>query len=192
MALPMRQCSVSKQAQDRLKPAYEDLFKKLLNATQHGLPHEPIPRPLLEDNEEIREANLERLWDLGGFNFTCMSHQNSIRIPNSASILVSNYQDIYLDRKSNEAVYAFWRTKVGERIKDPKKRALLAPVVPPHVFGGKRPSLEQRFYEVLSQNNVDLVDTKATPILEIHEHGLKTSEKDYEFDVLIFATGSHN
>lgn len=87
--------------------------------------------------------------------------------------------------------YAFWRRKVSERIKDPEKRDLLAPAVAPHPIGSKRQSLEQNFYEILNQDNVDLVDLNATPILEIRENGLKTANKEYEFDVLIFATGKH-
>ncbi|KAF8550520.1 cyclohexanone monooxygenase [Imleria badia] len=171
MALPMGQYSVSRRVQDHFKPVYEELFKKL-STTFSGLLDEFIPRPLSGDSEEQREANFERLWNLGGFHFW-----------------LCNYQDILFDRASNEVAYAFWRKKVSERIKDPEKRDLLAPALAPHPFGTKRPSLEQRFYEVFNQENVDLVDIKATPILEIHENGLKTADKEYELDVLIFATG---
>lgn len=105
-------------------------------------------------------------------------------------MLVSNYQDLLTDRTSNEVVYAFWRRKVSERIRDPKKRELLAPAVTPHPLGAKRQSMEQNYYEIFNQDNVDLIDLKATPILEITETGLRTADKEYEFDVLIFATGA--
>ena len=98
--------------------------------------------------------------------------------------------DILFDRASNKVAYAFWRKKVSERIKDLEKRALLAPEVPPHPVACKRQSLEQYFYEIFNQDNVDLVDLNATPILEINKNGLKTANKEYEFDVLIFATGT--
>jgi len=52
--------------------------------------------------------------------------------------------------------------------------------------------LEQNLYEIFNQDNVDLVDTKATPILEIHESGLKTADREYEFDVLVLATGAQS
>lgn len=87
--------------------------------------------------------------------------------------------------------YAFWRRKVSERIKNPEKRDLLAPAIAPHPIGAKRHSLEQNFYEIFNQDNVDLVDLNATPILEICENGLKTTNKEYPFDVLVFATGKH-
>ena len=68
MALPMKQYSVSKQVQDHFKPVYEELYKKL-NTTFTGAIGEMIPRPMLNDSEEEREANFERIWDLGGFSF---------------------------------------------------------------------------------------------------------------------------
>lgn len=76
-------------------------------------------------------------------------------------------------------------------MKDPKKRELLAPVVPPHPFGCRRPCQEQSFYEIFNQDNVDLVDINANPIIEITPKGVKTMEKEYEFDVLVLATGAH-
>jgi cation diffusion facilitator CzcD-associated flavoprotein CzcO len=56
-------------------------------------------------------------------------------------------------------------------------------------FGTKRPCLEQRYYEVYNQPNVELVPLKENPILEITEKGIKTKDKEYEVDVLVFATG---
>ena len=106
------------------------------------------------------------------------------------SIIVANYQDLLVDKDSNDASYAFWRKKVSERVKDPIKRELLAPTVAPHPFGCKRPCLEQSFYEVFNQDNVDLVDVNVNPILEITPKGVKTTDKEYELDVLILATGA--
>ena len=104
--------------------------------------------------------------------------------------IVANYQDLLSDKDSNDAAYAFWRKKVGERVKDPIKCELLAPVLPPHPFGCKRPCQEQYFYEIFNQGNIDLVDISANPILEITPQGVKTTENEYELDVLILATGA--
>ena len=75
-------------------------------------------------------------------------------------------------------------------MKDPKKREILAPAVPPHPFGCKRPCQEQYFYEIFNQDNVDLVDINANPITEITQKGLKTKGNEYELDVLVLATGA--
>lgn len=78
---------------------------------------------------------------------------------------------------------------MNKRVKDPNKRELLVPTEAPHPFGCKRPALEQNFYEALNQDNVDIADISTHPILEITEKGVKTTEREHELDVLIFATG---
>ena len=49
--------------------------------------------------------------------------------------------------------------------------------------------LETKYYEVYNQPNVRLVDIKETPIERITPTGIKTSDADYEFDIIIYATG---
>jgi cation diffusion facilitator CzcD-associated flavoprotein CzcO len=49
--------------------------------------------------------------------------------------------------------------------------------------------LESGYYEVYNQDNVVLVDLRETPIERITPKGIKTSTAEYEFDVIIFATG---
>lgn len=91
---------------------------------------------------------------------------------------------------ANAEAYKFWQKKTKERIKDPKKRAILAPEKAPHTFGTKRPSLEQKYYEVLDQENNHVVDLKETPIEEVKENGIMTSDgKLHEFDIIAVATG---
>ncbi|CUM49408.1 uncharacterized protein AC631_05899 [Debaryomyces fabryi] len=58
-----------------------------------------------------------------------------------------------------------------------------------HPIFTKRPSLEQTYYDVLNQDNVEIVNVKDEPILEVTNTGLITSEKEYEFDIIIYATG---
>ena len=104
--------------------------------------------------------------------------------------IVGNYLDVLLDQACNDEAYAFWRKKVCERIKDPVKRELLAPEVQPHPIGCKNVSLEENFYEVCDRDNIEIIDVKATPILEVTPTGIKTSAKEIDLDVLIFATGA--
>jgi len=58
-----------------------------------------------------------------------------------------------------------------------------------HPFGTKRVPLESGYYEVYNQDNVVLVDLHETPIERITPKGIKTSAAEYEFDIIIFATG---
>ncbi|KAL2818568.1 hypothetical protein BJX63DRAFT_429069, partial [Aspergillus granulosus] len=76
------------------------------------------------------------------------------------------------------------------RIQDPEKRDLLAPLVPPHPFGAKRPSLEQDFYEQFNKPNVHIADTSRHPIVELTPTGIATADgKVHEVDVIAVATG---
>ena len=62
--------------------------------------------------------------------------------------------------------------------------------MPPHPYGVKRISLEQRFYEVFNQTNVTLVDLKATPIERVTRDGVLTADgRVHELDILVLATG---
>ena len=86
--------------------------------------------------------------------------------------------------------YEFWRDKVRQRIKDPRTAEKLAPTVPPHPYGVKRLSLEQRYYEVYNQPNVALVDLLETPIERITTEGVQTRDGAvHALDALILATG---
>jgi len=58
-----------------------------------------------------------------------------------------------------------------------------------HGFGTRRLPLETFYYEVYNRDNVELVDITETPIERITPKGIKTSEREYTFDIIIFATG---
>ncbi len=49
--------------------------------------------------------------------------------------------------------------------------------------------LETRYYEVYNQPNVELVDINETPIERITPTGIKTTDAEYAFDIIIYATG---
>lgn len=61
--------------------------------------------------------------------------------------LMNNYYDMTRNPEANQEAYNFWRDRTRERVQDPRKAELLAPMERPHLFGGKRLSLEQDFYD---------------------------------------------
>lgn len=93
------------------------------------------------------------------------------------------------DNEANMEAYKFWRKKVLARVKDEEKQKILAPEVPPHPWGTKRPSLEQRFYEVVDADNVTIIDVNENPIEDVKAEGLVTPKGLQEIDILILATG---
>jgi cation diffusion facilitator CzcD-associated flavoprotein CzcO len=49
--------------------------------------------------------------------------------------------------------------------------------------------METKYYEVYNQDNVKLVDLTETPIERITPTGIRTSDADHGFDMIIYATG---
>ena len=96
---------------------------------------------------------------------------------------------ILFDESLNEECYQFWRKKTLPRINDAKNQEILAPAHKLHPFGVKRVSLEQNFFEIFNQKNVELVSLPETPIECFTETGIKTSAGVTEFDIIILATG---
>ena len=92
-----------------------------------------------------------------------------------------------LPGEANEDYAEFVRNKIRDRVHDPVVAEMLAPK--DHMFGSKRLPCESGYYEVYNRDNVLLVDVKKAPIERITPTGLKTTEAEYELDVIIFATG---
>lgn len=132
----------------------------------------PLGDSALAVSESERNAVFEERWNQGGFGFW-----------------LGTFADVLQDIDANVTAYEFWRDKVRARVKDPVMQDKLAPMKPLHPIGTKRPSLEQRYYEVYNQPNVTLVDVRTDPIVEITPTGLRTAEATFEFDILVLATG---
>ena len=95
--------------------------------------------------------------------------------------------DLIRGKKANDAISAFIAKKIRQRVKDPKVADKLIPKN--HGFGTRRVPLESGYFEVFNQDNVELVDVNETPIERITPTGIKTSAREYEFDMIIYATG---
>jgi cation diffusion facilitator CzcD-associated flavoprotein CzcO len=85
--------------------------------------------------------------------------------------------------------YRLRRDEVRARLPNERLREKFAPTGKPHAFGCKRISLENGFYELFGKPNVRLVDVNETPIVEVTPRGIKTSEKEWDFDYIVCATG---
>ncbi|EEU42250.1 uncharacterized protein NECHADRAFT_79991 [Fusarium vanettenii 77-13-4] len=169
-ALPMRQKPWGNQD----KTAYPSLYKQM-KTTSGGFLFDKVQRRAMDDTPEQRAALYEELWQQGGF-----------------AVTLGSYVDLMTDLESSQAIYEFWRDKVRKRIlkNDPELLEHLAPMKPPFPFGTKRPSLEQKFYEVFNQDNVKLVGLKKNPIDEVLPHGVRLADGTVlELDALILATG---
>lgn len=171
LALAMQQCALDKATQVEMKRDYPARFARRRESFG-GFDFHASGKSALEVSPEERQAIYEASWAAGGFSFWA-----------------STFYDVMMNLEANRTAYDFWRAKVQARIRDPKLAEQLAPREPPHPFGVKRPSLEQTYYDVFNQDNVRLVDLKATPILEITPGGVRTADGEYDLDILVLATG---
>lgn len=98
--------------------------------------------------------------------------------------------DMTRNSTANQHAYNYWRDRVRSRVHDPRKAELLAPTDRPHLFGGKRLSLEQDFYDHFNKPNVDVVDVRTNPIVKFTEDGVVQQDGTaHKLDVIALATG---
>jgi cation diffusion facilitator CzcD-associated flavoprotein CzcO len=171
--LPMHQRTWTREQQDEWRSNYPALFAASRNSAV-GIPSKRHELRVQDVDPAKREQYYEEMWKAGGHQF-----------------LLRNYNNIMLDKDANKAVYSFWKNKVQQRLTDPKKQALMTPDEMPYFFSTKRTPLEHDFYEILNQDNVDIVDINAHPIDRFTERGvhLGGEERERAFDYIICATG---
>ncbi|KAK3708387.1 hypothetical protein LTR37_011483 [Vermiconidia calcicola] len=170
--LRMGQRDWTEEEQRAWRTFYPALFKAGRDSAA-GFPTARSQTSLFDVPEAEREVFWEEIWTRGAFNFA-----------------LNNYYDIVLDPKANKVAYDFWRRKVCERLTDPEKQKIMAPETAPYYFGTKRSPLEQDYYEVLNQSNVNIHDLNAVPLKSFHGKGLlMADDKLHEFDAVVLATG---
>jgi cyclohexanone monooxygenase len=170
-SLPARNGPMDLEIEARHKAEYTDR-RAAAYETPFGIAGFPPPtKSALDVTPEEREAQYEAKWAEGG----------------SISFLYS-YTDILVNKASNDTASEFVRNKIRSIVKDPAVAELLAPK--DHPIGTKRLCLDTNYYEKYNRDNVTLVNARATPIEELTETGLRTSDgTNYEFDAIVFATG---
>ncbi|KAM0548400.1 hypothetical protein ACHAPJ_009884 [Fusarium lateritium] len=172
LAVPMRRKYPTVEEQQQSKKFYPELFR-YREYNFAGFHYDWYEKNTFDDSPEEREAFYESVWRDGGFRYW-----------------VAVYKDNLFDAEANKESYKFWAKKTRDRIGDPKKRDLLAPLDMPHFFGVKRPCLEYNYYEQFNRPNVDVVDIKNNAIKEFNETGITLQDgTHHEFDVIAVATG---
>ena len=168
-SIPARNAPLSPERLAQVKSEYPSIVETL-RASNAGFPYEMSMRSALEDSEEQRNAVYEKLWKEGGFAF-----------------FWGSYFDVVVDEKANDTAADFIRQKIRETVKDPEVAEMLIPRGYP--FGTKRPPIDTDYFESFNRDNVTLVDLKKDPLVEITPKGLRTEGGEFEFDILVLATG---
>ena len=166
---PLHNRPISEQEMDAIRADYDRIFARCAD-TPGGFLHGPDPRSFHDLAADERREFWERLYASPGFEKW-----------------VGNFREIFMDEDANAEFSEFVADKIRERVHDPAVAEKLIPR--DHGFGVQRVPLETRYYEAYNLPHVDLVDIEETPIVEITEQGVRTSDTEREFDVIVYATG---
>lgn len=123
---------------------------------------------VFEADPDQREHEFQWRWEEGGF------------------VILGAFGDTTLSMEANAFPADFVRRKIKEIVDDPEVAELLTPK---QAFGCKRLCLDTGYLETYNQPHVHLVDVSTSPIERLTEKGLVTGGREYEFDVIIMATG---
>ena len=166
---PLKNGPITPEEMRKIKASYPEIFRRC-DENYSCFLHTPDPRSTFEVTAEEREAFLEKLYETQGFG-----------------MWQGNFRDMLTNREANAVISEFVARKIRQRVNDPKVADKLIPKN--HGFGTRRVPMETNYYEVYNQPNVQLVDIKEAPIERITPNGIKTSNAEYEFDMIIYATG---
>ena len=166
---PLHNSKIEPDEMEVIRANYDDMFEHCTQ-TAAGFIHDVDPRDTFDVSEEERYEFWERLYASPGFG-----------------IWQGNFKDILTNSEANKAISDFIADKIRGRVNDP---AIAEKLIPKdHGFGTKRVPLETNYFESYNQENVELIDISETPIQRITPKGVLTSEKEFAFDFIIYATG---
>jgi len=127
------------------------------------------PKNAVDCSPDEQQETLERYWAMGGL------------------AMLACFADVIINAESNKIVADFVRAKIRAVVTDPEVAQRLTPTN--HTYGTKRPPVGTDYYETYNRENVELIDVNATPIEAITPTGIRTSERDFAFDSIVYATG---
>ena len=169
-SIPARHETVDRRfIEEDVKPNYDEIWEKA-RWSRSGFPVEFSQLSALDVTAEERQEIYETHWAKGGFGF-----------------LHGTFADIRTDIRANDTVAEFVRSKIREIVDDPETAEKLVPM--DHPYGSKRALIDTNYFETYNRENVELVDIRRSPIREITPTGIRTEDEEFEFDIIVFATG---
>jgi len=166
---PLHNGPISAEEMDDIRSRYDEIFETCAR-TPGGFEHEPDRRGFYEVTPEERIKLWEQLYQQPGF-----------------AIWLRNFREIFTDEAANAELSAWVADRIRERVNDPVIAEKLIPK--DHGFGVQRVPMETNYFEVYNQPNVRLVDISETPIERVTKTGIRTSAEEFEFDIIVYATG---
>jgi cation diffusion facilitator CzcD-associated flavoprotein CzcO len=167
-SLPAHNRLLLPHEQEDMKARYRE-WRQLQKESGFGVPVDVPTQSALKVTDEERTKTFEQAWDSG-----------------SLVNLLTAYTDLAVNQDANDTARQFVHSKIHELVRDPQTAADLCPDYP---VGTKRPCLDTGYYEAYNRENVHLVNLRRTPLVEVTAKGVLTTEREYEFDAMVYATG---
>ena len=168
-AAPLHNTVIDDEEMADIRARYDEIFA-LCASTPGGFEHGPIDLSFWDATREERIEIWDRLYEGAGFG-----------------IWLSHFREIFLDERANAEFSEYIADRTRQRINDPVLAEKLIPK--DHGFGIQRVPLETNYFETYNRDNVTLVDLAEAPIERITKTGVKTTDAEYEFDIIIYSTG---
>ncbi|MEU6643611.1 NAD(P)/FAD-dependent oxidoreductase [Saccharomonospora sp. NPDC046836] len=149
--------------------AHHEEISRLVRNHPAGWPWELVNRKCVETPAEVRDAMFEAAWQEGGF-----------------ALLYKTFSDLSTDKAANDIACAWMAKKIASIVDDPE---VVDKLTPTHPYGAKRPPAADGYYQAFNEPHVRLVDIKETPIEAFTEKGIRTTEDEFEVDLIVLATG---
>jgi len=174
--LPARNHPVTEEQMRDIKDKYDEVWQTARDQI-FGMHFVDSKQEMMkmEDKEKIRRV-LENGWEIGGFRY-----------------IFETFSDLMTSQEANDIASDFVKEKIRATVHDESTADLLCPT---HGLMGKRPPLGHHYFQTFNKPNVKLIDLSDNPIETITETGIKltgkdkrTGEDEYEFDMIIYATG---
>ncbi|MEH6568745.1 MAG: NAD(P)/FAD-dependent oxidoreductase [Halioglobus sp.] len=170
--LPAMQKPMTPQWEKEIKDNYDDIVAKCRNHVFGMAFESSAGRNAVDTPEEERQKIFEENWN-GSFRW-----------------VFETFDDLLADADANKMASEFIINKMKERIEDPELAKILVPELGEYPLFAKRPPLDHGYLEAYSRDNVKLVDIRnAESIVEITKTGVRTTQNEFEFDIIILATG---
>ncbi|MBI1737016.1 MAG: NAD(P)/FAD-dependent oxidoreductase [Candidatus Rokubacteria bacterium] len=167
-SIPARNAPLDPEVERRVKARYAE-HRRQARESRIGFVVERREEPALAVPPDERQREYEARWRRGGLGFA------------------ATFPDLLTSAEANETAAEFFRAKIRSIVRDPAVADALTPRDYP--VGTKRLCVDTNYYDTFNRDNVTLVDLRKAPIEAITAEGLRTRDRAYALDRLVFATG---
>lgn len=166
-SLPSRNRPLTEQDHEQFEAEFEAYLESLQHSDFGRVPPTAATAPI--PARDVQWKRYEALWQEGG-----------------GAILYA-FPNILTHHGVNDVACDFVRTKIRETVQDPQTADDLCPTN--HPLGVKRICVDSGYFETFNRPNVTLVNLRREPLERFTPTGAQTSERAFELDMLVFATG---